>query len=393
MEVWGIIIAIAVVWFFISYVKNFISDAWDNRQNLQKTRTLLNETVQKLRQLEAENGKNISKIKAQDEIIADKDRLYKTLHQGGDEALNVIATLISDFQTLQYEISAKYLQTKKHPAHSEAKRIRELKEQTKETIYRSKLIQYKYEYLFSLFPDLEIYVDNIESINELSQFYNLGEIKNEVDRTRYYLSKEEYQELSENERNQLALDRYIKSQKSKWEIGRDYELFIGYEYSKDAWNVEYFGIEKSLNDMGRDLIAKKDGDTHIVQCKYWSQSKEIHEKHIAQLFGTTVQYTLSQRLKKDATPVFITNINLSETAKMFADYLGVEIIERKEIQDFPRIKCNLNTDEFGSETKIYHLPMDQQYDRTKIVKQGEFFAYTVNEAVEKGFRRAYRWRG
>ena len=43
--------------------------------------------------------------------------------------------------------------------------------------------------------------------------------------------------------------------------------------------------------------------------------------------------------------------------------------------------------------KIYHLPFDQQYDKILIDKQGEFFAHTVKEAEEKGFRRAFRWSG
>ena len=35
--------------------------------------------------------------------------------------------------------------------------------------------------------------------------------------------------------------------------------------------------------------------------------------------------------------------------------------------------------------------MDQQYDRTKItVKNGDSYAYTVEEAISKGYRRARR---
>ncbi|PLX05703.1 MAG: hypothetical protein C0596_19085 [Marinilabiliales bacterium] len=65
----------------------------------------------------------------------------------------------------------------------------------------------------------------------------------------------------------------------------------------------------------------------------------------------------------------------------------------KIIGEFPRIKCNINKDENGNETRIYHLPMDQQYDRTKIDKKGELFAFTVKEAMDNGFRRAKRYFG
>ena len=246
-----------------------------------------------------------------------------------------------------------------------------------------------------------MYVDDIATIKELTNYSSLDELSETVDKTRYYLSREEYEELDEEERNQLALDRYVKADKSKWQIGRDYELFIGYEYDKDGWNVDYFGIDKQLEDMGRDLIAVKGNTVHVIQCKYWAQHKLIHEKHIAQLYGTTVQYMLGSNPHdqlflfndKAVIPVFVTNISLSETAKCFADYLNVKVIDNKDFGAFPRIKCNINTDEDGLESKIYHLPMDQQYDRTKVDKPGEFFAFTVKEAVDAGFRRAWRWHG
>lgn len=42
--------------------------------------------------------------------------------------------------------------------------------------------------------------------------------------------------------------------------------------------------------------------------------------------------------------------------------------------------------------KIYHLPFDQQYYRTEIKSPGEFYAWTVEEAVNAGFRRAFKYR-
>ena len=35
--------------------------------------------------------------------------------------------------------------------------------------------------------------------------------------------------------------------------------------------------------------------------------------------------------------------------------------------------------------------IDQQYDKTVISKSGEFYAWTVKEAFDAGFRRAKRW--
>ena len=64
--------------------------------------------------------------------------------------------------------------------------------------------------------------------------------------------------------------------------------------------------------------------------------------------------------------------------------MGVEVF-KWDIEEFPRIKCNVNNGE-----KIYHLPFDQQYDRTKIINTGESYELTVNAAAAKGFKRAKR---
>ncbi len=51
------------------------------------------------------------------------------------------------------------------------------------------------------------------------------------------------------------------------------------------------------------------------------------------------------------------------------------------------VKCNIA----ANGERIYHLPMDQQYDRVVIAKKGECYVRTVAEAERLGFRRAKRW--
>lgn len=226
--------------------------------------------------------------------INKKDALYKSLTNKTNENISKITSLYSDLLLVQYSISEKYLINKSHPAIEEAKRIKELKKETKIHIERYRQMVYIYESLLQLFPELTNYVDDFETIQMLENSKSLEIFIENFDKVQYYISKEEYQRLNEQERNQMALDRYVKGQKSKWQIGRDYELFCGIEYEKENWNVEYIGIEKKLEDMGRDLIAIKGADIHVIQCKYWAQHKVIHEKHIAQLFGTTIAYKIEK---------------------------------------------------------------------------------------------------
>lgn len=369
-----------------------------------RQRTKLNNKISELtkelsqaNKLKLKLEKTISDLKV---CLDNKDRLYESY-----KSLNVsyISSLYSDFLTLEYSLSADWLENKeiivKHnpdyytrvkvgrTAKKSADIVSELRKETKRYIEQSKIMLYKYEALLSLFPELKNYVDDLQTIKELGNFKNIDDFKEEYDKVIDFVSKEDYLKLNVNERNQLALERYIKGKKTNWQIGRDYEMYCSHIYEKDGWNVERFGIEKRLNDMGRDIIASKGDVVHIIQCKYWSQEKLIHEKHIAQLFGSTIEYSISietNLFKPKVMPVFITNIELSETAKKFAKRLNVLICQWK-FNEFPRIKCNINSGE-----KIYHLPFDQQYDRTQIKNEGEFYAYTIKEATSKGFKRANR---
>lgn len=87
----------------------------------------------------------------------------------------------------------------------------------------------------------------------------------------------------------------------------------------------------------------------------------------------------------------ITSTKLSEKAKEFAKVLQVKVVENFSFQLYPSIKCNVSK---RTGEKIYHLPFDQQYDRTLVEEErNECYVETVKEAEEIGFRRAFRWRG
>ncbi len=219
-----------------------------------------------------------------------------------------------------------------------------------------------------------------------------------------WLKEHEYRTQSETERNQLALDRYVKRRKTNWELGRDYEAYIGHTYSKAGYAVEYVGMKAGLEDLGRDLICRSEMTTLVVQCKRWAQSKLIHEKHVNQLVGTTIEYAqkyggtvklgqYSLRFGNDLfdhtiLPVLVTTTHLSETAKQFAKCLGVEARESIEMGEYPMIKCNVSRQDGR---KIYHLPFDEQYDNTVIEpERGECFTFTIQEAIDMGFVRAKR---
>jgi len=169
--------------------------------------------------------------------------------------------------------------------------------------------------------------------------------------------------------------------------------------------VAFIGAIKWLQDMGRDVIAIRDSERRVIQCKYWSQNKTIYEKHIFQLFGSALEYAFENgtldrldQLSLFGGPINVTGVKavlytsttISEVAKAVAKKLNVECHENIRISDYPLVKCNIS---LRDGQKIYHLPFDQQYDRTKIkLATGEKYLYTVTEAEKAGFRRAWRWR-
>lgn len=306
-------------------------------------------------------------------------------------AIPYMAQIVADYETYGLEIVAQQLDWGNNQKRAEkVKSIREIRKDAQAMVAKNKEAQYQLAYLLELFPTLQ---DVIEC-----EFSQLPVIKveelSEYDRTRDYLSKEEYEKLSTVEKNQLALDRYKESKnKTKWQIGRDYELYVGYKYMQKGYDVDCFGSYMGLEDLGRDLIAKKGDNVLIIQCKYWSSLKEIHEKHITQLFGTMASYCIENNISRDRVKgILVTNISLSRMAKKMANHLGIEYVENFKAGDYPCIKCNIGHDEYGK-TKIYHLPFDQQYDSTKIDSPGEFYAMTVKEAEEAGFRRAFKHFG
>lgn len=353
----------------ISKINNQLSSAEKRIEELLRTRYLLKTERDLLSRDKEEHEENIKKLMS-----------------SNLDSMPWLAGMMADFMTYDIEVEAKKLEWGRNKERAKkVASLREIRAEAQRRIEEAKIAQYQIEYLKQLYPAIE---DILET--DFSDLEMTGTIP-EYDPVRKYLDKDEWLNLSESERNQLALDRYVASRKkSKWQIGRDYELAVAYEYSKKGYSVDTHGSYMGLSDMGRDVIATRGNSVLIIQCKYWGHEKTIHEKHIFQLFGSVVSYCMETgRSTDEVKGVFVTNITLSKTARRVAEYLEIAVVEHHKMAEFPRIKCNIGS----SKTKIYHLPMDNQYDTTQITNPGEFYAFTVEEAEKAGFRRAYKWHG
>jgi hypothetical protein len=331
--------------------------------------------------------------------LEERERIFETLCAEKTIGFPWLAGKMAEFYTAKERGIAEYLAARNPPAPRKAKDFKVYASEKKEQEEKAQTYKYQLEYYESLFPWLAEYR---EAPDEIICQNGDNDDNEEDDPAFKFFLKSEVDKLSRSELFQKALDRYVARRKSNWEIGRDFERYIGYQYEAKGYDVKYFGATEKLEDMGRDLIVKgPDGGTGIIQCKYWARDKTIHEKHIFQLFGTAVMYAVSKvgmspggafatLNAAKVSPIFVCTCSLSYTAKNMAKGLGVKVREQLAFDpEYPRIKCNV-----GKENElIYHLPFDQMYDKVKIKLQNEFYAKTIVEAEAKGFRRAWRWRG
>lgn len=299
-----------------------------------------------------------------------------------------LAQLYTDYQqaTEGYLISS--LRSKSHPAYSTAAKLESIvRGELRSLRIKAKEEEYQRVFYENMFPWLLDFkeVSTYEAVKYVSALDHADEDSKEYVRAGY-LSHEEWCALSESEKNQLALERYIRSEKSAWQVGIEYERYIGYLCEQEGYFVEYNGSMSGLEDMGRDLVLTKGSTVVLIQCKRWAKEKVIHENHVFQLAGSVFEYRYSHP-GKEVVGAFVTTVDFSPIASECGELLGLRLYPHIPFSDYPRIKCNISSD--GE--KIYHLPMDQQYDRIRIDKPGEFYAQSVSEAEAAGFRRAYRW--
>lgn len=368
------------------------SDITTEKDNLNKQiNNFEADKAQSLKSIELERDLNLKSIKNSIESL---NRLKMELKQKEEvfsrsflEGRNWLIDLISEAKTARDLQYVSYLNNKKRPAPSTAKEIKDLiKNKNKKLIKKNKSLEYQVKTYHEYFPLLEEYEDAI-----LDEVINFKEDLSDQDNTLKYLTTDEYKKLPEDKKNQLALDRYTNNQKNNVQIGLFYERYIGYLFEQAGWNVNYQGALAGRLDRGIDLVCTKGDIVKLVQCKCWSKNKKIYEKYIFQLFGV-LQYSIYSNnfgVNKTVNAELIITNNLGDFAEHMAELLNIEVKQLPLKKDYPKIKCTTSV----NGEKLYHLPMDQQYDKILMNSTTDrFYAHTVKEATSKGHRRAFRYQ-
>lgn len=315
--------------------------------------------------------------------------LYKSFQTSYINGRNWLADFYIEAISMKDGAIVDALKTKKNPAIKAAEKLSEVQRERREILRKYKLLEYQlltYEEYFPFLVDYKNEILNDEITGEL-------ELENSnSDPINKFISAEEYANLTPTEKNQLALDRYLQGSLSNSDIGKMYERYLGFLYEKQGYEIQFIGIEKGFEDLGRDLICSKGNEVIVIQAKCWASSKEIRERHIFQLFSTTLLHKMENSNRNvKYTSILYTTTKLSDLARDIADKLKVKYVEFFPLdKSYPMIKCNIGK----KGDKIYHLPFDQMYDKVVIDSQeDECYATTIAEAEAKGFRRAFKWKG
>lgn len=348
-------------------------------------------------------------LETKEVILQNRESAINSLVEERAKGFPWLVKAFDDFNTLNDSTIVDSLKYKKHPAMRASDEVRQISKERREAEKAARTANYLLDYCRYLAPWLDDYIglDAAELEEVIHNIHSSWEKKEEEfdEEVKRQVGPKTYEALSPTQKLQRKLDWYRnKLDKSDWQIGREYERYIGYLYEKDGWKVIYQG-KKGFEDLGRDLVCKRGNETEIIQCKRWAQEKTIHEKHIYYLFGTTVEYYLENFgdeknlqlqlfpdliRRRSVLPKLVTTAGFSPKAAQVAKVLGVSV-EKVPFEDYPSVKCNvaLRTGE-----KIFHLPFDQQYDTAQILEEKlECYVKTVAEAETLGFRHAYRWKG
>jgi len=92
---------------------------------------------------------------------------------------------------------------------------------------------------------------------------------------------------------------YIPKQKPKknnYQLGKEYEEQIGKYYESIGYHVIYHGIIKGKKDQGIDLIATKDEETLLIQCKNWKNTT-IKQRHLKEFLWNCDNFIKNNAIK------------------------------------------------------------------------------------------------
>ena len=267
LAILGLLILLIVTYVRSANKDDTISRLWQMHRSSQLTISHINKLVnEKLR----ENKSLENKISELDDELnfekreyerkkqylkfefEEKDKMLQNYKAAFEHSLEsrsplfpFVSQIIGDAYDEANDMISNRLISKDRPAIVAADTVRSLKRISRQNAERAKMYENQMKFYEHLFPWLEEFKE-IPPLEAYNLVHNDSENISQYDRYKSWLSPEEWQKLSVSERNQLALDRYKKREKTNWEIGIDYERYVGYRYESHGFAVSYIGAKFCL---------------------------------------------------------------------------------------------------------------------------------------------------
>lgn len=83
---------------------------------------------------------------------------------------------------------------------------------------------------------------------------------------------------------------FREKRKNAIEKGKEYEKQVGIHYENLGYKVDYRGLKLGRKDGGIDLIAEKDDETILIQCKNWTGKIQIKKINAEKFHSNCITY-------------------------------------------------------------------------------------------------------
>ena len=155
-----------------------------------------------------------------------------------------------------------------------------------------------------------------------------------------------------------------------------YDLYTGYLFEYNGFNVEYCGIANGVRDDGMNLICRKGSRAVLVRCK-----EEILTPNFVYYLAARALRFKMDNPHLEVSALCVTSQTLTDDSQIIAEKFSIDVKDNMPFQNFPYVKCKVLTDK-----KVCYTPKNDEYITVQInPDNGDMFCLNVNDAIAKGF--------
>lgn len=180
-----------------------------------------------------------------------------------------------------------------------------------------------------------------------------------------------------------------KKESTREEIGEQFERQLEWEFFKEGFHVDAYGLRKKYEDEGVDLILTKNGSTHLVQAKAYGKGKAISptdaEVILNQLKAFFEKHKHEGFILGDLTRCILVVANgetLPEETRQHCVKIGLVFKIIPYSTNWPSVKCVIG----GKGEKKYYTVSDQHWLGCNMLTDKRRFWATLEEAQVKGYK-------